>query len=661
MKYFLRLSFTLSFIACASPLFAQSGSAIDQYLAGSPQITIIGTTADGLGVPQDLKFSPVPSRKNELWVVNYGDYNVGGYMVIFYDAGKATQRSEYRHDSHSAHFMVYPTALAMGSPDSAYFSTIGEALNSVGDNTSTFMGPVLWDSDTTKFARINQNDWVDGLPLGSHIDMLHQSPYSMGIAFDTLNRYWVFDGYHNCLYHYDFNKSHGYGGDNHDDGKILKYKEVKLKRIANLPSHMIVDKSTGWLYIVDNGNKRIVRVDTRSGQLGNMLTAPDENLEQYQEMKGVKFETVDSGFTNLSGIAYLDGRLIVGNYGTGDIRVYNTTTTPKPTYLGTIKTSDAGMTGLTIGPDSTIWYVNRTKNEVIRLTSKVSVPVATTLISPANTTDQIPIPTTLTWANTPGDASYHLQISIISDFTTNVIDTSGIAGTSVIIPAFSNSTLYYWRVSAKNSAGEGIWSAVWSFKTIGKKPGRMTLLSPANNAVNISLNPQLTWEFLPSTTGFALQVSTHQDFSTLLIDQQDLAVPHFTLSGLTGNTQYFWRARGMNDGAAGDWSDTWSFTTLDPASVGGNSSSSSTITIDDIYPNPTSGNSNIRFTLSENLHVNVSVYDQLGREVSLLANENFESGKHTLSINAAALNSGTYYYRFITSEGVIVKPFIVRK
>src|SRR5205807_8215215 len=106
-------------------------------------------------------------------------FNNGGNMVIFYDAGKPSQWSEQRHDIYSQHFMIFPTAFAMGSPDSGYFTTIGEPLNNTQDPTSTFMGPTMWDSDTTKFARIYQSS--SDARLGSHIDMLHQSPYSMGI------------------------------------------------------------------------------------------------------------------------------------------------------------------------------------------------------------------------------------------------------------------------------------------------------------------------------------------------------------------------------------------------------------------------------------------------------------------------------------------------
>ena len=658
MKYFFRIAIAgFFFCCCIENVFSQTGSAIDKYLGNTPKLSVIATSSDNISVPTDLDFSPVPSRKNELWVVNYGTYNSGGNMVIIYDAGKPTQWSEQRHDVYSQHFMIAPTALAMGSADSGYFATTGEVLNNTNDPTSTFMGPVLWDSDTTKFARINQNNNL----LGSHIDMLHQSPYSMGIAFDTLNAYWDFDGYHGCLYHYDFKVSHGWGNDNHADGEILKYKEVKLKRIANLPSHMIVDHSTGWLYIVDNGNKRIVRVDTKSGELGNDLTAPNENPAVYSEMIGVGWQTIDSGFTNLSGIDYFDGRLIVGNYGTGDIRVYNTKTSGKPTYMGTIQTGDAGMIGLKIGPDSNIWYVNRTKNKVVKLTPGVIAPLDAALLSPPSGATQVGIPATLSWVKITGALSYHLQVSLASDFTTTIYDSAGITATSINFPNLNNSTTYFWRAAAKNTAGEGKWTSVWNFKTIGAKPDIIALTSPVNGAANISLNPTLTWDSLKSATGYNLQVSDRQDFMGTIVDQTNIMFPRFAISNLAGKTPYYWRVKGLNDGAIGDWSDVWSFTTLDPASVNEGALAKSKLTIDEIYPNPSSVNSIVNFTLSESQKVRIALIDLLGREIAVLANENYQSGSHTLSMNSASLPSGTYFYQFTTPQGIERKSFVVRK
>lgn len=350
------------FCCCCSIVFAQE-HALDRYLNRSPVLTTIASAADNVSAPQDLDFCRQPGREHELWVINRGDAN-GGTVVIVYDAGKPTQKTEFRHDSHAGHFMVYPTAIAMG--DNGNFGTTGEILNTNGHPTSTFMGPTLWTTDTSVFARANQNNWVQGELLGSHSDMLHESPFSMSIAADTGNVYWVFSGYYNAIMRFDFAEPHGYGEDDHSDGLVLQY-DVPVKRVSAMPSHMVLDQASGWLYAIDNGNKRIIRLQTRSGEMGDELPMENETLVEYREVVNSVWETIDSNITRLCGIDLMDGRLIASVNPTGEIRVYNTTTA-MPTYMGSINTGEPGIMGVKIGPDSAIWYVNKTKKKVVRLT-----------------------------------------------------------------------------------------------------------------------------------------------------------------------------------------------------------------------------------------------------------------------------------------------------
>ena len=58
---------------------------------------------------------------------------------------------------------------------------------------------------------------------GSHIDMLHESPLGMGIAHDSGNSYWYFDGYYGHLVYYDFKEDHDIGMDDHSDGVVRRY------------------------------------------------------------------------------------------------------------------------------------------------------------------------------------------------------------------------------------------------------------------------------------------------------------------------------------------------------------------------------------------------------------------------------------------------------
>ncbi len=63
------------------------------------------------------------------------------------------------------------------------------------------------------------------------------------------------------------------------------------------------------------------------------------------------------------------------------------------------------------------------------------------------------------------------------------------------------------------------------------------------------------------------------------------------------------------------------------------------------YPNPFNPATQIRFALPERGHVNLMVYDLLGRRVATLVNENLSPGWHEVTFDAARLSSGVYIYR----------------
>lgn len=343
-------------------LVSNAQNLIDNCLNGPFTITNIADVNNQVLAPRDLEFKP---NTDELWVVNKADFD-GGTNVIIYHAGTPSQVTEYRKDSHSSHFMLIPAAFSFS--DIGEFATVGENQSSNGGN-STFMGPVIWSSDTNIFARAFQSNWASGKPLGSHLDMLHQSPMAMGVAHDTLEAYWVFDGWNSNICKYDFVTNHGPGYENHDNGIIYRYTDIDIQREPDVPSHMIKDKSTGWLYIIDTGHKKLIRINTNTGSVVDTLQPPgtaQETLDGYYEVQGVVQEEIDTFLTRPSGIALYKNRLIVGDYDTGEITVYDISGA-FPVLLGVISTSQSGMEGLEIGSDGKIWFVNYLTNTVNRI------------------------------------------------------------------------------------------------------------------------------------------------------------------------------------------------------------------------------------------------------------------------------------------------------
>ncbi len=351
--------FTLT--ACTtlcSGAFAQA--TIDRYLTDPLTYTNIVTSTDQVSNPRDLDFKP---NSNELWVMLRG--TSGGSFVIVKNAGLPDQSDQYKKDTHSSHFMVQASAMAFS--DNGEFGAVNEVQNTASP-TSTFMGPSLWDADPNVFATVFQNNWVSGRPLGSHIDMLHQSPYAMGIAADSAKVYWVMDGHFGDIVRYDFVQDHGPGYDYHGAGKIWRYTDVPVTRVPNIPSHMVLDRANGWLYYVDGGPKQIKRMNVNSGSVVGNLTAPvtsNEPLAGYYDVQGATVEVVDTWTTQPSGMDYSEGRLIVSDHTTGEIRIYDVTGTP--TLIGTIATGMTGIMGVKVGPDGRIWYVHNTGNKVVRI------------------------------------------------------------------------------------------------------------------------------------------------------------------------------------------------------------------------------------------------------------------------------------------------------
>ncbi|KAA9340723.1 LamG-like jellyroll fold domain-containing protein [Adhaeribacter soli] len=188
-----------------------------------------------------------------------------------------------------------------------------------------------------------------------------------------------------------------------------------------------------------------------------------------------------------------------------------------------------------------------------------ATPATPVLSAPVNQSTGNPLPPTLTWNPATNAQNYIVQVSANADFTSPVFNQSNITGTSVPIPNLAHSTNYYWRVMANNYGVTSNWSNVWQFKTSLPNP---TLLAPANNATSTPVSLPLTWNAISDAGSYQVQVSTAADFSSLLLDQNNLKTNSVNVSGLANHTTYFWRVRAANSEGNSNWSPAWSFTTI---------------------------------------------------------------------------------------------------
>ena len=205
----------------------------------------IGRQADGLNVPTDLAFNP--SVPTDLYVVNMADST----SVVYRNVGQANQAAEHLDGGLAgAHFLAKPAGIAFGAPD-IFATAHNEDQPTQGEATPPdFMGPTMW-----------QASLFDAGEFG-HIDMLHNSPLGVGIAWEQGNAYWVNDGYHHSITRYDFVTPHEPGGNDHTDGIITRWVEGQVSRVPGVVSHLEFLPGTSQLFIADTGNSRIGLLNT---------------------------------------------------------------------------------------------------------------------------------------------------------------------------------------------------------------------------------------------------------------------------------------------------------------------------------------------------------------------------------------------------------------
>ena len=317
---------------------------------------IVGNSSDRLVSPTDLDFHP----NGELWVVNRETEATGGSTVKFTNPSLTSQTTLRQQDGNAWHFMSLPTGIAFS--DNGNFGTSTGVLNANHNNGVPFTGPALWSSDPLVYAQPSGGN-------GSHLDMLHASPHCMGIASETANIFYVYDANSNDIVRYDFGNDHGPGGADHDDGRIRRFMAPTVNWVnANIPSHLVMDKSSNWLYIADVGNGRVLRLDVSSGTVGGTPTYPRyETLAEYANVTGATWQVVaDTGLLQPSGIDVIGDNMIVSDFSNGNIYIYDISTMPAR-RVGTLQTNTPGVSGLVIGPRGRIWYTNTTQNTVVKI------------------------------------------------------------------------------------------------------------------------------------------------------------------------------------------------------------------------------------------------------------------------------------------------------
>lgn len=184
------------------------------------------------------------------------------------------------------------------------------------------------------------------------------------------------------------------------------------------------------------------------------------------------------------------------------------------------------------------------------------------LTSPRNGRTDFSLYSSLKWELSNSKLNYRLQIANDETFENSIIDT--VTGSNeYYISALIPMTKYYWRVCAFNDSLISNWSEIRHFVTddaYGLEAPE--LLSPLDGSDTYT-DGYLVWQDYGDGALYHLQISHNKEFTDIVIDTLELAEDGFRLYSLEHSQVYFWRVRLYSKFAHSDWSEIFSFTTID--------------------------------------------------------------------------------------------------
>ncbi len=168
------------------------------------------------------------------------------------------------------------------------------------------------------------------------------------------------------------------------------------------------------------------------------------------------------------------------------------------------------------------------------------------------------------WDAVLGAENYVIEVAEDAAFL-NVMHKREVTGNEFPASHFSMEVgnTYYWRVATRKLGVVDVYSPVYSFNLV-EQP-KSTILSPSNNATGVSLTPTIEWSSFGNGFVYQLQIAINNTFTSITLDQSDIALPTFEVptNTLSPYKSYYLRVRATDGQAVSAWSDVVKVSTIE--------------------------------------------------------------------------------------------------
>lgn len=283
-------------------------------------------------------------------------------------------------------------------------------------------------------------------------------------------------------------------------------------------------------------------------------------------------------------------------------------------------------------------------------------PSAPVLIYPLDKENGISIHPTLQWSAAAAAGSYRVQISTSTDFTTVLLEFSGVTTTSISVLDLNTATTYYWRVQSRNNVGTSDWSETRSFNTQPATLAAPNLIAPANKSPNVWTVLDFQWSEVPASQYYLLQIATDPGFSNPVKRIRNIQGTMLQVGILPNSQTLHWRVRAESNAGVGPWSETWTLTTAASGVQVADKTSVMEITT---QPNPAIGQVRLTITIPQSGLVQLRLVDAAGNVVATLHDGILEAGLRQFQHDLTGLPAGIYFVQLQTEQGSVHRSVVM--
>ncbi|MCF8413953.1 MAG: aryl-sulfate sulfotransferase [Melioribacteraceae bacterium] len=269
----------------------------------------------------------------------------------------------------------------------------------------------------------------------------------------------------------------------------------------------------------------------------------------------------------------------------------------------------------------------------------------------------LPIP--ITWSGRGYVNSYQIQVSLDSNFADFIVNDSLLTESKYGFVGALADTQYFWRVNSSNDIGKTDWSNIQTFYTA--QPGIDIVKPNGGERWHIGLEYYIEWQdnILENVYIDLIQDST--TIQRILTSPSNGAYLWQVPLTLEPNDNYKIRISSMSDSTLFGLSNQ-TFSIIDTVtSVDDFTKIPTDYKLAQNYPNPFNPTTTIQYSLPEAGHVNLRIYNLLGKEIISLVNEFKEAGNYAVKFEASSMPSGVFFYKFEANGRSFIKKMLLIK